>query len=93
MNYTSIDTQAVQLHCESSNGYGEVTINLHITKPTISVKKSAYISGVYDTSGNLNPLPPKIIVDTYKPAILNNIKTISVTENSQVTLKLNTKQL
>ena len=88
-NYSSIDTQAIQIeHMDS-----EITINLHPTNPTIDVKNSSYISGVYDTNGNLNPNPPICSVDTYNSTILNNTKTISATAGNEITLKLNTKYM
>lgn len=91
MKYSAIDTQAVQLQNVSSGGTGEITINLHLTKPSIEVEKTTYISGVYGENGNLNPNPPLCSVDSYNSTILNNVKKISATEGSEITLILNTK--
>lgn len=89
--YKSINNQAIQIQSIASGGTGEITINLHPTNPTIIVKKSPYISGVYDSNGNITNSSPAIQIDGYNSTILNNVRTISATAGSEVTLKLNTK--
>ena len=91
MNYSAIDNQAIQIQSTTSGAIGEITINLHLTNPSITVKKSPYISGVYDSNGSVTNSSPTIQIDGYNSTILNNVRTISATEDSGVTLKLNTK--
>ena len=87
MNYTIIDTQAIQIHHAST----EVTINFHLVNPYVTVKNSSYISGVYDASGNRNLRLPACSVDGYDVNLLNNVRQVSATQGGEITLKLDTK--
>ena len=73
MNYSAIDNQAIQIQSTTSGAIGEITINLHLTNPSITVKKSPYISGVYDSNGSVTNSSPTIQIDGYNSTILNNV--------------------
>mgnify|MGYP003109781727 CR=1 FL=1 len=62
---------------------GEVTINLHPTKTNVTINTPAYLE--------IKNNKPRITVDTNKPTILNNKKTISTSNGAEITIKLNTK--
>ena len=67
--------------------FGEVTITLSVTKPSISVKIPSYISNTKVTNRAC------IYVNSQKPVILDNIKSVSATNSAEVTLQLKTKLL
>ena len=67
--------------------FGEVTIKLSVTKPSITVKNPPYISNTTAIR------KVYIYVDNYVPVILNNFKSISVLDSAEVTLQLKTKLL
>ena len=82
--YYSSNIDPIQIEGVS---FGEVTIKLSVTKPSITVKNPPYISNVTTIRKGY------IYVDSYTPVILNNFKTISVLDSAEVTLQLKTKLL
>ena len=89
--YNVSDTQSIQILGVNSSASGEVTINLHPSKPTVSVNNSPYISGVADSSDSITNNKISIQVDSNNAIILDNVKTISSSKKAEVTIKLNTK--
>jgi hypothetical protein len=82
--YYSSNIDPIQIEGVS---FGEVTIKLSVTKPSITVKTPPYISNVTSVR------KAYISVDSHEPVILNNFKTISVLDSAEVTLQLKTKSI
>ena len=86
--YSTSNINPIQIESAS---FGEVTIKLHVSKPSITVKNPPYISGVANSSGVITNNKTSIELDSFESIILNNIKGGSASESAEVTLKLNTK--
>tara|TARA_R100000458_G_C8191187_1_gene184843 strand:+ start:436 stop:726 length:291 start_codon:yes stop_codon:yes gene_type:complete len=90
-HYLATTSEFRIIHNNSSNT-GEVTIQLGLSEPTVTVSNSSYISGVYDSSsGKKNPGMPYCEVDEQKPTITDEWRTISSGTKHQMTLNLKTK--
>tara|TARA_Y100001963_G_C6549744_1_gene339294 strand:- start:326 stop:604 length:279 start_codon:yes stop_codon:yes gene_type:complete len=88
MKYFAIHNDAIQIE---NSDVSEVTITLHTFKPKITIKNPSYISGVYNDNGDSVTKLPVIYVDSYDSTIINKKQFVSLSEQSEVTLKLNTK--
>jgi len=65
--------------------FGEVTITLSVTKPSISVKIPSYISNTKVTNKAC------VYVDSQNPVILDNVRSVSLQDSAEVTLQLKNK--
>jgi|TARA_R100000084_G_C4638657_1_gene142526 hypothetical protein len=86
-----VANNAIQIHCNSTGGLGEITIDLQPSKPKVTFQKTSYISGVYSESGKANPNPPLCNINSQDSTVLNQIRTISVTSGAEITINANTK--
>ena len=91
MIYPVFSTFELRIQNVNSGAAGEVTINLGSYKPSLSIKKASYISGVFDSSGNKNPRMPYCEVNSNSPTITSKSMTISASSNNEITVSAKTK--
>ena len=96
MKYFVSNTSGFTLLHRNESSASEITIKLGLVKPTITIKNSTYIDGVYDLNTNKkNPGLPYCEVENKTPTITDDWLSISANSKNQLTLNLitNLKQL
>ena len=92
MKHYVANTSEFRLIHNNSSSAAEITINLSITGPKITLSNQAHISGVYDsTNGSKNPGMPYCEIDEKKPTITDEMLSISGDTQNRMTLNLKTK--
>ena len=96
MKYLVAPTSELRIVHNNASASNEITIKLGLSKPTVTINKSTYIQGVYDSSsGKKNPGIPYCEVDNKESTITDEWLSISANSKNQLTLNLKTnlKQL
>tara|TARA_R100000742_G_C4277728_1_gene99866 strand:+ start:2648 stop:2938 length:291 start_codon:yes stop_codon:yes gene_type:complete len=92
MKYLVANTSELRIMHNNASSVAEITIQLGLKKPTVTLHDKAYISGVYDkTNGKKNPGMNYCEVNEKKPIILDDWVSISSSTKNQMTLHLKTK--
>ena len=92
MKHLVAPTSGFTLTHRNSTNMAEITIQLSLKKPIVTVKNSAYIEGVFDlTTGKKNPGLNYCEIDEKNPTILNDWLFVSQDSSNELTLNLKTK--
>jgi hypothetical protein len=88
MNYSLSNNDALEIQVTSS---GEITLTKEITSTKMYVKGNSYIRRMVNSGGDEISSSSYCEIDDNKPIIKDNIKSISVDTNNEITIQLNTK--
>jgi hypothetical protein len=90
MKYLVSNTSALEIVHNNSSSTANITIQLGIRRPIVTVTESTYIAGVYGNDGTKNPGLPYCEVDEKTPNFTDNNVAVSTTTTNQITLNLDT---
>ena len=92
MKHLVANTSEFRITHNNASDMAEITIQLGLKKPTVTLHNKAYVSGVYDkTSGKKNPGMNYCEVNEKTPTITDDWVSISSSTKNQLTLNLKTK--
>ena len=92
MKYFVANTSALEIIHRNSSSVSEITIQLSLSGPNITISNSTYIDDVYDISTRKkNPGMPYCELQEKKPTITDDWLAISANTKNQLTLNLKTK--
>tara|TARA_R100001594_G_scaffold27919_3_gene52986 strand:- start:22468 stop:22746 length:279 start_codon:yes stop_codon:yes gene_type:complete len=88
MNYSLSNNDALEIQIISS---GELTLTKKISSTEMLIKGNSYIKRMVDSNGNEISSSSYCEIDDNKPIIKNNINSISIDTDNEITIQLNTK--
>ena len=89
MKYLVAPTSGLHIVHRNKSSMTEITIQLGLVGPTITINNSTYISGVYDSTTNKkNPGFPYCELQDKKSTITDDWLSISTDSKNQLTLNL-----
>ena len=92
MKHLVAHTSEFRISHRNKSDAAEITIKLGLSKPVITISKSTFVSGVYDSaSGKKNPGLHYCEIDNKTPTITDDWISISANTKNQLTLNLKTK--